>query len=188
MDTIRSAIWINAPVERCFLLALSVDLHVASARSLQKAVKGVTTGLIGLGESVTFEGHDLTGDGPHTSVIDELRACTYFREVMVTGNFRYFVHEHHFATMDDGTRMRDEIRFSASWGHLGRVLARRRIKAFLKQRNSVIKRVAESDEWRKYLEDGRVDRPVPPVKGEAAKRWDGNALLHGPHGIVATRR
>ena len=188
MDTIRSATWINAPVDRCFLLALSVDLHVASARSLEKAVKGVTTGLIGLGDSVTFEGHDFGGDGPHTCVIDELRACTYFREVMVSGNFRYFVHEHHFAPMDDGTRMRDEIRFAARWGPVGRVLARRRIKAFLKRRNTAIKRAAESDEWLKYLEDGQEDLPVPPMKGDAAKRWDINALLHRRHGVVATRR
>ena len=66
METIRLATWIDAPVERCFLLSLSVDLHVASARSQEKAVEGVTAGLIGEGDTVTFQGHDFGGDGPHT--------------------------------------------------------------------------------------------------------------------------
>ena len=75
---------------------------------------------------------------------------------MVAGVFRHFEHDHHFAPMDDGTRMRDEIRFSAGVGAAGtRCWRRKRLKAFLNERNAVIKRVAESEEWRRYLESGR---------------------------------
>jgi ligand-binding SRPBCC domain-containing protein len=154
METIRLATWINAPVQRCFLLSLSIDLHIASAgNSGEVAIDGVTTGLIGEGETVTFRGTHFGMRWKHTSRIDVFRPYSHFRDVMVSGAFRYFAHDHHFAAMDDGTRMRDEIQFSAPWGPLGRVLAGRRLKRFLLERNAVIKRVAESDEWRRYLDN-----------------------------------
>jgi hypothetical protein len=185
METIRLATWIDAPVERCFLLSLSIDLHVASARNTgEQAIDGVMTGLIGEGQTVTFRGRHYGALRQHTSRIDVLRPHSYFRDVMVAGPFRHFVHEHHFAAMDDGTRMRDEIRFSVPWGPLGRILARRRLKAFLMERNAVIKRVAESEEWRRYLESG-VERAVTaPIKEETATRWDKNTLLRGSQRIV----
>ena len=178
METIRVATWIDAPVERCFLLSLSIDLHVASAQTTgEKAIAGVTTGLIGEGQTVTFQGHHF-GLRRHTSRIDVLRPYSYFRDVMVNGAFRRFEHDHHFAPMDDGTRMRDEVRFTAPWGPLGRILARRRLKAFLMERNAVIKRVAESDEWREYLDDMVVSRA--DAAGNAKKSgWDRSALLRG---------
>ena len=177
METIRLSTWINAPVERCFLLSLSIDLHVVSARTTgEKAIDGVTTGLIGEGETVTFRGRHF-GVRQHTSRIEALRPYSYFRDVMVSGAFRHFEHDHHFAAMDDGTRMRDEIRFSVPWGLLGRRLARKRLVAFLAERNTVMKRVAESEEWRKYLKNGMEIRTAAPAVGSTAIPWDRNALL-----------
>ncbi|HMF54452.1 MAG TPA: hypothetical protein VK593_08890, partial [Edaphobacter sp.] len=54
----------------------------------------------------------------YVSRIESLRPFTYFREVMVAGVFRHFEHDHHFARMDDGTRMRDEVRFELRYGPL----------------------------------------------------------------------
>jgi hypothetical protein len=68
--------------------------------------------------------------------------------------------------------MRDEVRFSTGGGALGRLVAktlvRRHLKTFLIRRNAVIKRVAESDEWHRYL-DG-----VPQSKKESREK-DGSA-------------
>ncbi len=165
MKPIRLATWIDAPVERCFLLSLSIDLHVACARRTgERVTSGVTTGLIGLGETVTFQGRHFLLPRKHTSRIELLRPYSYFRDVMVSGNFKRFEHDHHFAAMDDGTRMRDEVRFIAPWGSLGQALVRRHLKDFLKQRNAEIKRVAESEEWHKYLDGG--------VMGRMAASWD----------------
>src|SRR5277367_2405254 len=120
METIRLATWIDAPVERCFLLSLSIDLHVASTgKSQEKAIDGVTTGLISEGETVTFQGRHFGMWRRHTSQIELLRPYSYFRDVMIAGAFRHFEHDHHFAPMDDGTRMRDELRFVLPWGLLG---------------------------------------------------------------------
>jgi ligand-binding SRPBCC domain-containing protein len=177
IETIRLQTWIDAPVERCFLLSLSVDLHLAStSRTLEHTIDGVTTGLIGEGESVTFRARHLGRWWQHTSRIEALRPYSYFRDVMVAGVFRSFEHQHHFAAMDDGTRMRDEIQFSAPWGALGRILMRRRLLQILRERNAHIKQVAESEEWRNYL-DGSVEVRLPlPVDG-FARRWDRGGLL-----------
>ncbi len=177
IETIRLQTWIDAPVERCFLLSLSVDLHLAStSRTLEHTIDGVTTGLIGEGESVTFRARHLGRWWQHTSRIEALRPCSYFRDVMVAGAFRRFEHDHHFAPMDDGTRMRDEIHFSAPWGVPGQILARRLLLQVIKERNSHIKQVAESEEWRNYL-DASVEVSLPLPADGSVRRWDPNGLL-----------
>jgi ligand-binding SRPBCC domain-containing protein len=192
MEIIRVGTWIDAPVERCFLLSLGVDLHVATARSTPgNAVAGTVEGMVGEGETLTFKGHHFGVRWQHTSLIETLRPHSYYRDVMIAGPFQHFVHDHHFCTMDDGTRMRDEVHFSARGGLMGRVATkmflRKRLKAFLIERNAMIKRMAESDEWRKYLEVGIARPGGASQKNEAARRWDRNALLQGPQRIVATR-
>jgi ligand-binding SRPBCC domain-containing protein len=172
----------DAPMERCFKLATSIDLHVASAAQMQeKAIGGSTTGLLGESDYVQWQGRHFGRLRTHTSKIDGWRPYTYFREVMVDGSFLRFEHEHHFALMDDGTRMRDEIRFAAPYGVLGRVaektMLRRHLIAMLKRRNALIKRVAESEEWRRYLE-----RTGTVAKGSASKEglvsgWDKSSAL-----------
>jgi ligand-binding SRPBCC domain-containing protein len=191
MEIIRLGTWIDAPVERCFLLSLSVDLHVASARSTHENARAVVAdGTIGEGDTLTFRGNHFGVRWRHTSVIEKLRPHSYYRDVMIAGPFQHFEHDHHFARMDDGTRMRDEIRFSASGGILGRLKARmflrKQLKAFLAERNALIKRLAESEDWHKYLERGT--QPAAPAKGEAAKRRGGNALLRGSQPIVTPQR
>jgi ligand-binding SRPBCC domain-containing protein len=190
MDTIRLSTWIAAPVERCFLLSLSIDLHVASARlSREEAIDGVTTGLIGEGETVTFQGRHFGMVLRHTSRIDAMRPYTFFCDAMVAGIFPRFIHEHHFATMNDGTRMRDEVRFSAPWGIVGelatKMYVRRHLTALLTERNAMIKRVAESEEWHKYL-DGR-SMPIPscaPVQTAVTPRLGAQRLAAGLAGIT----
>ena len=57
MTTIIVQTSINAPIEICFDLARDIGVHCQTSISTQeRAIAGVTTGLIGLGEEVTFEG------------------------------------------------------------------------------------------------------------------------------------
>jgi ligand-binding SRPBCC domain-containing protein len=161
METIRLTTWIDAPVERCFKLALSVDFHLAAVNSVrERALNGVTTGLMSMGEPVKWQGNHFGLRWTHTSVVDMSRPYTYFRDVMVEGALLHYEHDHHFATMNDGTRMRDELRFAAPMGKLGRVaekmVLRRHLMELLARRNAVLKRVAESDLWHKYL-DGQPE-------------------------------
>jgi ligand-binding SRPBCC domain-containing protein len=186
MEWIRLETWIDAPVERCFLLSLSVDLHTASAHSSQeKAIAGVTTGLINKGDTVTFQGRHFGLTQNHTSRIEIMRPYSHFQDVMISGRFKRFEHDHYFAAMNDGTRMRDEIRFSAPWGVLGRLATRmflrQHLTAFLADRNAVLKQVAESDQWHKYL-DGRSVSPATLPDGDATtSQWGDPDLLRGSH-------
>lgn len=166
-------------MERCFKLATSIDLHLASAAQTQeKAIGGITSGLIGEGETVQWQGRHFGRLRTHTSKIDGWRPYTYFRDVMVEGSFALFEHEHHFAVMDDGTRMRDEIRFAAS-GLMSKMvekIVRRHLIGMLRQRNALIKRAAETEEWRKYLErTGSVD--AAHAKKGLASGWDKSGAL-----------
>jgi ligand-binding SRPBCC domain-containing protein len=135
------------------------------------------SGLLREGQTVTLPGRPF-GMLRHTSRIDQMRPHSYFRDVMVAGNFRHFVHEHHFATMNDGTRIRDEIRFSSRWGPVGNVLARKRLRAYLIERGAAIKQVAESNEWRRYLDDEVLEKmPPASVKSAAPVSWNKQSLL-----------
>lgn len=51
MPVIQLTTLINAPVERCFDLSRSIDLHQLTAiRTTEKAIAGITKGLISKGE------------------------------------------------------------------------------------------------------------------------------------------
>jgi ligand-binding SRPBCC domain-containing protein len=150
---------IAAPPERCFLLSLSIDLHMASTEpTRERAIAGITHGIIGPHQTVTWRGRHFGMMLTHTSLIDRYDPPHFFRDVMVNGHFRSFEHEHLFEETEyGGTLMRDRLRLTAPFGPLGRLVETLVLKSyfarFLQQRNAVIQRVAESDskEWERYL-------------------------------------
>lgn len=114
---------VRAPIELAFERSLDIDLHVASmARSRERAVAGVTTGRIALGEEVTWRAWHFGVPFRLTSRITEFEAPHRFVDEQVRGPFASFRHEHRFtATTDGGTVMVDRVRFAAPLGVLGRV-------------------------------------------------------------------
>jgi ligand-binding SRPBCC domain-containing protein len=147
---------IAAPARRCFFLALSIDLHVQStAGTRERAVAGVTTGLIGNGESVTWQGRHFGLMLRHTSKITQYEPPTFFQDVMTAGRFKSFEHDHRFREQDGETVMKEELRFSAPFGVLGflveSLVLRNYLTRFLLERNKLLKQVAESEVWREYL-------------------------------------
>ena len=166
MVTIRLTTWINAPVDRCFQLATSVEFR-GSDRSSGKA-RGSKSGILRVGDTVSWHAWRWGLRLSHTCRIDDVRPITYFREVAATGNFRHYVHEHHFAPMDDGTRMRGEIKFAAPKGPMGflmeRLLLKRYVTKLLIEEHKRLKRAAESTEWRNFVH-GEPD----PVRGSGKR-------------------
>lgn len=147
---------IRAPGARCFDLARSVDLHVrTAARTGETAVGGVTSGLIGPGQEVTWRGRHFGVWQELTSRITAYTWPDHFRDEMVHGAFQYFAHDHTFTPELGGTLMTDTCRFAAPLGPIGWVAERlvlgHYLRRFLAERGQVIKRVAESEEWRSYL-------------------------------------
>ena len=103
MQVITLSTRIAAPQERCFLLSLSIDLHkVSTARTAERAVAGVTQGLIGANETVTWRGRHFGFMLTHQSVISAYKRPRYFRDAMVKGMFKSFEHDHFFDPLPAG--------------------------------------------------------------------------------------
>ena len=148
--------FIAAPVDRCFDLARSIDLHMASTDwTGERAIAGVTSGLIGPGQEVSWEGRHFGLTLHHTSRITQYDRPRHFQDCMLRGRFRHFCHDHYFDSSDGGTVMRDEMQFAAPYGMIGWLVERAVLKAhmtdLLERRNNTIKVTAEGEEWRRYL-------------------------------------
>jgi ligand-binding SRPBCC domain-containing protein len=150
---------IQAPIERCFDLARSVEVHLAGNEHWGEqavATAGVTSGLIGLAQQVTWRAKHFGVWQTLTSKITKFESPFYFQDAMLKGAFRWMEHDHYFRVLaTGGTEMKDVFRFAAPLPVLGRVaevlFLRRYMQVLLHERNVVIQQIAESDEWRKYL-------------------------------------
>jgi ligand-binding SRPBCC domain-containing protein len=163
MPVIELTSLIEAPAERVFDLARSVDLHLAStAHTGERAVDGVTSGLLGPGDQVTWRGKHLGVWQNFTSRIVLYDRPHHFRDSMVRGAFRRFDHDHHFEPSDargGQTLMRDVVDFTSPLGLLGvladRAFLIRHLRGLLLRRNQIIRETAETDRWTMYLDPSR---------------------------------
>jgi ligand-binding SRPBCC domain-containing protein len=156
MPVIELSTTIRAPQRRVFDLARSIDLHRDStAHTGEQAVAGVTSGLIGPGQEVTWRAKHF-GVWQHlTSRITAFERPVYFRDSMVRGAFRRFDHDHYFKAVADTTLMRDVFDFESPLGWLGclvdALILQRYLRRLLATRNRIIQQTAETADWRKYL-------------------------------------
>lgn len=144
---------INAPIERVFDLARSIELHKLSTRDTnEEAIAGRITGLINLDETVTWRAKHLGIYQELTVVITSMDRPRSFTDKMVKGAFASMEHIHRFEWIDGRTKMTDIFEFRAPLGVLGRLSEILFLKAYLKKflliRNREIKSIAESDRWR----------------------------------------
>lgn len=157
MVTLYLETLIGAPREVCFDLSRSIDLHqVSTAKTKERAVAGRTSGLINEGEFVTWEAVHFGIKQNLTVKITAMERPDFFIDEMQEGAFKSMWHEHRFIEKEGKTLMTDVFKFAAPLGVLG-VLAERLflkdyMNRFLRERNEVIKKVAESEEWKKVLE------------------------------------
>ena len=120
------------------------------------ATAGVTSGLIERGQRVTWRARHFGVRHRLTSEITIMERPVYFQDVMIQGPFRSMMHDHFFRPLPDGrTEMKDVFVFEAPLAILGRLaevtFLGRYMEGLLRERNGVVKRIAESAEWRKYL-------------------------------------
>jgi ligand-binding SRPBCC domain-containing protein len=140
---------IAAPPEVVFAAALSIDAHLAAmARSHVRAIAGVTTGRIGLGECVTWRARHFGVAWTMTSRITELDEPVRFVDEQQDGPFTRFRHEHLFTAVGDGTQMVDMVSFRAPAGAVGRIAERillgRYLPRLIRQRNDHLKTSIET--------------------------------------------
>jgi ligand-binding SRPBCC domain-containing protein len=153
MFVIKDNIHINAPIERCFLLSTSVDL-VARAIGM-RCVAGKTSGLVVAGDRIEWRGWKFGFPQRHETLITQYHLPTFFQDSMASGRFRVFRHDHEFTEMDGRTLLKDIVRFSMPLGPAGKLVGKHilipHIRGLIHKRFALLKYIAESEEWRKYL-------------------------------------
>jgi ligand-binding SRPBCC domain-containing protein len=156
MPVIRLLTEIAAPPERVFDLARSIDVHQLSAEgTAERAVAGVTSGLIGMGDEVAWEARHFGIKQRLTVRVTRFDRPNQFRDIMISGAFKSMQHDHEFIAQAAGTLMVDRFEFESPCGIFGRIIDRLLLagymRRFLVRRNQLLKALAESQEWKKYL-------------------------------------
>jgi ligand-binding SRPBCC domain-containing protein len=158
MALIQLTTQIAAPPARVFDLARSIDAHMAStSQSGERAIDGRTSGLIEEGETVTWEATHFGVKQRLKVKMTKVQRPFLFEDEMVSGAFSSMSHRHRFEEKNGETEMTDRFEFQAPLGILGRIaeglFLTNYMKSFLKKRNEELKEMAESDLWRKYINE-----------------------------------
>jgi ligand-binding SRPBCC domain-containing protein len=148
MTRIRLETVIEAPIERVYDLARDIDLHVRSmANAGEQAVGGRMSGLIGLGETVSWQARHFGITWMLTSRVTVAEPPTRFVDEQVTGPFRSFRHEHRFESIPIGTLMIDDWQHTSPLGPIGRLVDRLVLTGYMRRlletRNLELKTEAE---------------------------------------------
>ena len=156
MSHIHLTTFIKAPIERVFDLSRSITLHkVSTSKTDEKAIAGVTSGLISKDETVTWQAKHLFKTRQFTSKITEMQSPLLFIDEMIKGDFKNFRHQHHFKKVENGTIMIDLVDFESPYAVLGKIVnsifLKKYIEAFLVKRNTTIKEYAETGKWKVIL-------------------------------------
>ncbi|GAB3928651.1 SRPBCC family protein [Mucilaginibacter myungsuensis] len=150
MPTIHLNTNINAPIQTCFDLARSIDLHLDTMQHTnEQAVAGVTGGLISPGETVTWRARHFGVSLQMSIKITEMMPVTSFTGEQIKGPFKKLKHRHIFQYIKpEQTLMIDEFEFASPLGILGRLADTLVLKKYLTDllinRNKIIKNKAEN--------------------------------------------
>jgi ligand-binding SRPBCC domain-containing protein len=111
--------------------------------SKEKAVGGVTSGLIRLNEQVEWRARHLGFYFNMTVKITEMNAPHSFTDEQIKGPFKTMKHQHTFVVFANATEMQDEFYFESPFGILGRLVDSLFLKSYMRQlleeRNAYLK-------------------------------------------------
>src|SRR5581483_11754044 len=144
MTTLIVETRILAPTHVCFDLARDVGAHVrTSSTTGERAVAGETSGLLELGDEVTFEAVHFRIRQRLTSKIVEFDRPSRFVDEMVRGVFASLRHIHEFIVEDPWVLMRDTLVWRSPFGPLGivadRLFVERHMRNFMVTKQSELK-------------------------------------------------
>jgi hypothetical protein len=168
MIRVEETTLIDAPMERCFDLSRSVEVHLHAnvhCGEQASAIDGVRSGLVGLSEQVTWRAKHFGIWHNLETKTTALNSPCYFQVTMVRGIFRSMQADHFFRSLRPGvTEMKNIFSVAAPLPLLGSLaetlFLRRYMLRMLRERNAVIKHIAESAEWEKYLPSSSQTRRV----------------------------
>ncbi|MFD1738652.1 cell division protein [Bacillus salitolerans] len=140
---------INAPIDLCFNLARNVDIHTKTTeKTREKAVSGVTEGLLEVGDIVTWEATHFGIRQRLTAKVTFMVKPYKFIDVMLKGAFDSFTHTHEFKEVDGCTIMTDTFNYKSPLGPIGiiadKIFLERYMRKFIIDRALQLKKIAES--------------------------------------------
>lgn len=122
----------------------------------EEAVGGTRMGLINLDEFVTWRAKHLGKQRLLKSRITAMKKPESFTDEMIEGDFKSLRHEHHFKPVENGTLMIDYFHYELPYNTIGKLLDKFYLKRYmtklLEARNEHLKQVAESDQWKRFLD------------------------------------
>ena len=150
MTTINLTTKIKASKKTVFDDSRNIDVHQQSAsKSNEKAIAGITSGLINLNETVTWRGKHFGFYLTHKSRITAMDLYDYFVDEMEEGKFKTFKHEHFFEEENGVTIMKDKLQYETPFGILGKLFdvlfLKKHLTKFLLERNKTLKEVSENN-------------------------------------------
>ena len=151
MTVIRLRTAIRAPIARCFDAARDIDLHVRSTAGTNEeavAAGGVTGGLLGPGEWVTWRARHFGVTQSMTMRMAEFERPRRFVDEMVQGPFRRIRHVHEFTHQDEMTIMDDHFEYLTPLGPLGALadllVLKQHMRGLLESRARLLRSAAEA--------------------------------------------
>lgn len=156
MPIIKTQLEIDAAMELAFDLSRSIDFHAYSQHGHEEvAVGGVTSGLIELDQSVTWQARHFGISQYLTARITQFDRPYHFRDSMEKGAFKRFDHDHTFEIKDGKTIMIDTFDYEAPYSIFGfvfdKLVLNRYMTKFFVDRNTMIKTALESGDWVRFL-------------------------------------
>jgi ligand-binding SRPBCC domain-containing protein len=148
MPLIKYQQFIQAPVEVCFDLARNVDIHTkTTAKTKEKAIGGVTSGLLEKGDTVTWQATHFGIKQRLTAKVNQMEKPTMFVDIMIKGIFNSFTHTHQFTEVKGGTLMIDTFEYKSPFGIFGimadKLFLEKYMTNFIISRAKELKRIAE---------------------------------------------
>lgn len=148
MTTLELSTEINSPVQVCFDLARSIEVHLESTKNTKEiVVAGRTSGLCELGDQITWEATHFGIRQRLSVAITKLESPFLFEDQMLTGAFKSMRHEHRFEERGVTTIMKDKFQYEVPYGVAGRLfdalVLKKYMTRFLLIRNATIKSKAE---------------------------------------------
>ncbi|MGE8205767.1 SRPBCC family protein [Heyndrickxia sp. NPDC080065] len=149
MPTIKHQEFIKAPIEACFDLARNVDIHTqTTSDTKERAVGGVTKGLLEVGDTVTWEAFHFGVKQRLTAKVTEMQKPYQFVDIMLNGAFHSFIHIHQFSEVTDGTIMTDTFQYKSPFGLIGNMadilFLKKYMHRFIVFRAKALKEIAEN--------------------------------------------
>jgi ligand-binding SRPBCC domain-containing protein len=107
-----------------------------------------TVGMIGLGQTASFEGKHFGFRQRLTVKVVEFDRPRLFVDEMTEGAFASFLHVHEFSPHDGGTLMRDTLVWRPPFGAAGwivdKLLLKHHLRNLVSTRNARLKQIAEA--------------------------------------------